>query len=108
MFECWQHSPLDPRHERWAEQIQLYKLPLVYQKSPQALFRELSREKIKPGSRPKRELGRIEEVCWEALSPSETVGKFEGIISKLGRSAQVIRELRRSEVVRDFLRRVQF
>ncbi len=36
-----------PEYQRIQQLIELYKVPLLYQKSPQTLFRELSKEKPK-------------------------------------------------------------
>lgn len=45
MFECLQSSQTDPEYKRLNELIDLYKVPLLYQRSPQMLFRELNKDK---------------------------------------------------------------
>ena len=97
MFEYLEQTHSDhPTHSKLGELLKLYKLPLQYQKSPKTLFRELSRDKIKPMSKPKKEENKKEELCWEALSPTETVVRFEGVLNKLCKSSQIMRQLRKS------------
>lgn len=85
--------------------MELYKVPLLYQKSPQMLFRELSRSKEKPKNKKEKE-GK-EELCMEVLSPQETVAKFEGFLQKLCRSSQMVRMLRNNEHVVKFIAKIE-
>lgn len=55
MFECLQSSKLDAEYKRLNELIDLYKVPLLYQKSPQMLFRELNKDKSNSKVKDKKE-----------------------------------------------------
>lgn len=97
LFQCLPAEGSEPAYCRLSELLDLYRLPLLYQKSPQTLFRELSRER--PGSRKEKR----EETCWETLSPQETLARMEKMFVRVCRSSQMLRLLRDSEPVRRFI-----
>ena len=47
LFECLQSSKQHEEYKKLSDLIELYKVPLLYQKSPQTLLRELSKSKDK-------------------------------------------------------------
>ena len=100
---------------RLGELIELYRVPLLYQQSPQVLLKELSRSKEKAkekGKPPVAEKGRVrtvekEKQCWEVLSPGETISQLEGLLGKVCRSAQMLKSARGSEQVVRFVFKMQ-
>lgn len=45
LFDCLQELPTHAPYKRLQDLLNLYKLPLLYQKSPQSLLREVSKSK---------------------------------------------------------------
>ncbi len=47
LFDCYQAKIKDERYKKLSDLLEIYKVPLVYQKSPNTLIRELSKDKSK-------------------------------------------------------------
>lgn len=56
LFECLNTNKKSAEYQKLSELIELYRVPLLYQKSPQTLFRELSKSKEKGKKKDKEEM----------------------------------------------------
>lgn len=79
-------------------------MPILYQKTPQTLLRDLSKskERVKTKGREEDIRPKKEEQCPEQISPENTLKEIEKWLFKACGSTRVIKGLRESAVVRKF------